>query len=270
MTWCSKAGLGLGLVLWGLANIEAKAQAVRTGPARVALLVGQDADVAHNLQDLAGVKLGDDKAVTLLERAAIDRVLREQKLSLSGLVDADTAVKAGKILAVDLLGVIDAAADAKQNLGLVVFDAASGVRLLDIGFTTSDLEEQARAAAGGVRAAAAKWRTGTKNLKTVCFLPVRNGDLPRHMDPFAEALGATLERQLLHHPGIATLERKRLEGVTREKGLAPDAATRELLASVLLVELEVARAADGKGVRATVVLRHHSGKELKKIAQGDG
>src|SRR5262249_35776866 len=111
-----------------------------------------------------------------------------------------------------------------------------------------------------------KWRAGMKNLKTVCFLPVRNADLPRHMDAFCETLSAMLERQLLQHPAITTLERKRLEGVTKEKALSQEAGTRELLASVLLVELEVGRARKSDGIRATALIRDNAGKELHKIS----
>src|SRR5207245_1684742 len=133
-------------------------------------------------------KLSEEKGLILLDRSATDRLLAEQKLSLSGLVDAGTAVRAGKILAVDLLGIVEASADAKQNLGLVVFDAATGIRLLDAGFGAPSADQQAREVAAGMRTAVEKWRIGTRHVKTVCFLPVRNADLPRHMDAFCEAI----------------------------------------------------------------------------------
>src|SRR5262249_22107444 len=128
-------------------------------------------------------------------------------------------------------------------------------------------DEQARETAAGVRSAVEKWRAGMKNLKTVCFLPVRNADLPRHMDAFCETLSAMLERRLLHHPAITTLERKRLEGGTKEKALSQEAGTRERLASFLLGELEVGRPRKSEGIRPTVLIRDNAGKELHKISQ---
>lgn len=243
---------------------ETLAQA-RTGPARIALLTSQNLEAARNLQDLSLAKLSTEPGIQLLERAAIERVLREQALSLSGLVDAGTAVKVGQLLAVDVLGIIDSAPAAKSSIGLVVFDAASGVRLADIVFSQTELEAQAAETAAVVRSALAKWRAGLRNVKTVCFLPVRNADLPRSMDEYCQALSASLERHLVQHPGFVTLERKRLEAVTQEKELSAAAATRALLASVLHVELEIGRVPQGPGVRAMLVVRSNGGDTLHKI-----
>ena len=43
----------------------------------------------------------------MLERQRVDRLLAEQGLSLGGLVDADRAVKVGKVLAADLLAIVE-------------------------------------------------------------------------------------------------------------------------------------------------------------------
>jgi WD40 repeat protein len=242
----------------------APAPAARTGPARLALLAPPGAEAARAVQALALAQLGGDKGVILLERDTVERLLREQKLSLAGLVSADTAVRAGKVLAADLLGVLEAVPGGKQAVGFTVFDAASGARLLDVTFTGTDPGLQARAAAAGARAAVKKWRAGPGGLKTVCFLPVRNADLPRGMDRFCEALAAALERQALEHPAVVTLERKRLDAVTKEKALAGGPAG-ALLASVFVVETEVGRAEDGVGLRATLTVRDAAGKVLHRV-----
>jgi WD40 repeat protein len=249
-------------------QVQPPATAVtRTGPARVAVMALGAGDAAHGVRDLALAQLADEKGVVLLERSAVDRLLREQKLALAGVVSADTAVQAGKVLAVDLLAVLETTPDQKQALGYTVFDTATGVRLFDAGFTLPDAALQAREAAAGVRAAVRKWRAGIGHLKTVCFLPVRNADLPRGMDAYCEALAVLLRRQLLHHPAVVTLERQRLDAVSREKGLAAEAAMRELLGSVLVVEMEVGRASGGAGVRATLTVRDSGGKLLHRVRQ---
>jgi len=235
-------------------------------PAKIALLASQDVDSARNVLDIALVKLGDDKGVMLLERAKVERLLQEQKLSLSGLVDANTAVKAGKILAVDLLAVVEYSNETKQNTGVMIFDVATGVKLADSGFPPGSVEPQAMHVAASVRSALARWRAGTKHLKTLCFLPVRNADLPRGRDLFCETMAAMLERDALAFEATAVLERKRLDLVNKEKTLAEDAATRELLASLAVVEMEVARGKQGKGIRVTLTLRDNAGKELQRIA----
>lgn len=238
---------------------------IRIGAARVAILSPQGAEAARNVQDLSLVALSDDRQITLLSRDVVEKLLKEQELSKSNLVEASSAVALGKILAVDLLAVIDAP-QGKQPLGFVVFDAANGVRLHDDGFTGDKLELQARTLATGVRQAAQKWRAGTKQLKTVCFMPVRNADLPRGYDVFAEALGTTLQRQLAQHPSVATLERQWLDSVNKEQTLTTEAAARELLASVLLVQLEVSRGDKGQGFRASVVIRDNAGKVLHQFS----
>src|ERR1019366_2981321 len=159
----------------------------------------------------------------------------------SGLVDANTAVKAGKILAVDLVAIVEYSTETKQNTGLIIFYVGSGVKLADSGFPADGLEPQAVHIAASVRSALAKWRAGAKHLKTLCFLPVRNADLPRSRDLFCETLAAMLERDVLGFAATAVLERKRLDLVNKEKTLAQEAATREVLASLVIVELEISR-----------------------------
>lgn len=235
------------------------------GPARVALLCSKEIDTARNVQDLALAKLGAADDIVLLDRSTVERLLGEQKLSLNGLVDASTAVKAGKILAVDLLAIVEYSSEAKQNTGFVILNAATGAKLADSGFTGKNLEPQALHMAAGVRAAAVKWRAGTQNIKTLCLLPARNADLPRSMDRFCETLGAALERDLLGFEGTALLERKRLDLVNKEKNLAAEAANRALLASLAVLELEVSRGKQGVGIRGVVIVRDNAGKELHRI-----
>src|SRR5262249_23619535 len=149
----------------------------------------------RNLLDLAVAKLSKAKEVQLLERAAIDRALAEQKLALAGLVDAATAARAGQLLGADLFAVLEASATDKQALGMVVYDAGTGVRLWDNTLSGNGLDEAAVSVAAGVRGAAAKWAAGLKKLKTVCFLAVRNADLPSDQNSFCQALAAILERR---------------------------------------------------------------------------
>jgi hypothetical protein len=238
---------------------------VRKGDARIALVAAHPLGAVRTLQDLALVRLSDEKGVVLLQRNAIEKILAEQKLTQSGLVEAKHAVQLGKVLAVDLIGVIDASLETREATGLVVFDAASGARLYDDEFPRDNLEEQLRAVAKGVQTAMAKWRAGYKHVKTVCVLPARNADLPRGMDSYCDALGATLERRLVHHPGIVTLERKWLDSVNQEKSLAAAAQMREVLASVLVVDVEIARGSAGTGLRGTVTLRDNAGKALHRF-----
>src|ERR1019366_156967 len=71
------------------AQTETPKSVTRAGAVKIALLTAAGVGEARNVLDVALVKLSDDKGLTLLERVIVDRALREQKLSLGGLVDAN-------------------------------------------------------------------------------------------------------------------------------------------------------------------------------------
>src|SRR5207244_4220275 len=73
---------------------------------RVALMNGEGSEQIANVVDLAHVALSREPELELLDRALIRRVLEEQKLSLSGVVDASQAIAVGKLLTVDLIAVV--------------------------------------------------------------------------------------------------------------------------------------------------------------------
>ncbi len=233
--------------------------------ARLALVSDGKTEAVRNILDLAQANLSSVKGVVLLDRAVIERIMAEQKLSLAGLVDAGTAVQAGKLLNVDLFAVAEAGPGGKDVLSLVVYDGVTGVKLWDNAVPDGGLERHANDIASGVRAAAAKWRIGPAKLATLSFMPVRNADLPSDKDAFCQALAGILERRLVNSGNLAVLERKRLEFVNQEKALLRTRAYEGLLASLVLVEMQVSRSAQADGVRVVVFLSDHRGKPMAKI-----
>src|SRR4051812_12914782 len=73
---------------------------------RVALVVGTRTEGVRAAIDLATVKVSGMAGVELLERAGVDRVLAEQKLTLAGLAEASKAISVGKLLSADLLAIV--------------------------------------------------------------------------------------------------------------------------------------------------------------------
>jgi hypothetical protein len=240
---------------------------------RVALVSdSSDAQVA-NVLDLATVKLGREKEIELVDRAAIARVLAEQNLSFSGAVDPNSVVSVGKLLSVDLFAVIDSvtqtnAASGKASrtaAGLVVFDARTGARLWDATLAADGVEKLAEAIADGVRAA--QHKQAAAGLPTICLMSVRNADLPRSLDGWCDSVGLLLERRLTAALGCVVLERERLDQVNRERSLPTGAGQQQqLLASLVLLELECSRGPDGKGLSASARLTDNSGKLLDAFA----
>jgi hypothetical protein len=254
--------MGKGIVALGLMFAAGFAQ----GATRVALVSPDRREPARNALALAEAKLSAARDVELLERTAIDKVLAEQKLTLAGVIDSNQAVAVGKLLGVDVFGVVETDPTGKEVLGLVVFDAATGVRLTDTALPADGANAAAEAVAGAVSGALRKRAAGPKQLCTVCLLGVRNADLPRDRDAFCEGLALILERRLLISPTIAVLERRRLEHVRQEKALPAEQPDKELLASVLLMELEVSRGRGPRELRVVLTVSDSKGKPLTRIA----
>jgi len=230
---------------------------------RIALVASQPQESVRTVVDLALAGLSANNDLELLERSAIERVLTEQKLSLSGLVDANRAVAAGKLLAVDLFAVVETAPGGKEALGLVVYDTKSGVRLGDVALPEGEANKVADGVAEEVRKAATKRADAAKKLRTVCLLGVRNADLPPVLNDFCDLVALMLERELVRSPTLAVLERRRLELVNRERGLPTRATPHALSASLVLLDLEVRRAP--QGLQATAFLTDGKGKALTRF-----
>ncbi|MBC8114710.1 MAG: hypothetical protein H7062_10060, partial [Candidatus Saccharimonas sp.] len=196
------------------------------GATRLAVVTSGGRSVVGSVASLVEARLTTVEEVEVLDRAEIDRVLAEQRLSLQGGVAAEQAVRAGRLLKCDLLVVIeqtpdlmkppgrdasrgnDPAApngirqrvppakegsapkdetreldvrpterpdygspaapsagvsagpplDAKPLLSLIVFDAATGLRLWDEALPSDTLDESVAAAVGGVQQAVRKQR----------------------------------------------------------------------------------------------------------------
>jgi hypothetical protein len=98
---------------------------------RVALVTTGGAESTSPAIALATAELNGVEDVQLVDRQSIQAVLQEQKLSLSGLIDAERMIQVGKLLKANLLAVVDTDQKGGQALGLVVFDAATGLRPWD-------------------------------------------------------------------------------------------------------------------------------------------
>src|SRR6185369_1173161 len=131
----------------------------------------------------------------------------------AGLVDAEHAVAAGKLMRVEMFAFVQSLDDENPPV-LTVFDAFNGARLVDVDLPAAagGGEAQADAIAAGVDRARSKL-VAPLHAKTICLLAVRNADLPRKSDGMCSAVAMLLERRLLDSNDVRLLERKRLEGI---------------------------------------------------------
>jgi hypothetical protein len=232
---------------------------------RVALVSTCGGGAGDDVLALAVAKLSADPGIVLVERAEVERILQEQKLTRCGLSGADQALAVGKLLGVDVFAALETYPDNQQILGLVVFDASSGVRLLDAVLPSGDTAHMGENVAVATQEACVKRAHANSKLRTVCVLSVRNAEFPRSMDSFCESVGQILERGLLGSASFSVSERERLEQVNKERSLLSDNASRDLLPSLTLLELEFSRSDESNGVKVTVLLTDSTGARLGKI-----
>ena len=82
----------------------------------MAVVTSGGRSVAGDVAALMEARLTTVEGVEVLDRAEIDRVLAEQRLSLQGGVAAGQAVRAGRLLKCDLLVVIDGKRSRRHSL----------------------------------------------------------------------------------------------------------------------------------------------------------
>ena len=259
----------LAFSLYTLAFLALPLSAQTNTPVRLALVGDSTAGGVAEVLDLATVKLSADPAVVLLDRENIRKVLAEHELSLAGALDANNVVSAGKLLSVDLFAVVDTITRTNQPggppapliAGLTVFNAQTGVRLWDATLSADGVDALAGQVADGVRAAQRK--RVTAGLPTLCLMSVRNADLPRSLDNWCDSVGLLLDRRLTASLNCAVLERQRLDQVNQERSVAPGAADQQLLASLVILELECGCGPEGQGRWATAQLADNTGKVLQ-------
>jgi hypothetical protein len=235
---------------------------------RVALVTTGDVEPSGPTIALVTAELSGVRDVQLVDRESIHAVLQEQKLSLSGVIEADRAIQLGKLLKVDVFAVVDADGKGGQPFGLTIFDANTGLRLWDAAIHGKPAE-LGKTIAVAVRAAVEKDRTLDHGLRLIGFLPVRNVDLPRDRDVFCDMVRLLVERQLTSSPAIAVLERTRLVEVNQERQLPTTQPGSELWASVAVVQLEIGHGPSGHGLRAAVTLSGNSGPMGKRNVDVD-
>lgn len=231
---------------------------------RVALVSTCERRSVENVMALAEAKLAQEDGLALVERAQIEKVLREQESC--ELFDGQRAVTVGRLLNAEIFAVVENYAAERQAVAFVAFDALTGVRLWDEVLPEEDAETTAHRIVLGVRMAAQKRSAVKGGLNTVCLLAVRNVDLPIEKDTVCQSVGMLVERQLLNSEAIAVLERKRLEFVNQERSLPLESFASGLFLSLITMDLEISRASPRGGMRASIVFSDAKGKQLDRVS----
>jgi hypothetical protein len=213
---------------------------------------------------LAG-KLLEDSSASWVERAEIDKVLKEQKLQAAfGPQGVGERVKLGKLLKADVLVMVRPAKDAKEPvLEVVVSETAGGLRLLHRAVPmTKNADEDVAALVAAAREGIRKH--GEKVTEVVAVPPFVSNDLGYEFEHLKGAFAKLAESVALDRKGIVVVELAEAEALARELALAAPGAGIERPSPLYLVG-EYRHA--GRGDQRTVTLKlrvERAGKVIGK------
>ncbi len=173
------------------------------------------------LVGLLEVKLAAEKQVTLLERAEIDKVLREQQLQL--LFSPEGAARraaVGQLLKADLLVLLRPADQKGKSRGLdvVVCETKAGLRLRVVTLAPTDKpDQQADQVSAVVEQALIKYRSPARQI--VAVPPFVSEDFLHDRDYLRYVYARTVDQVLVGLPGIVVVELEEARAIASELSL---------------------------------------------------
>src|SRR4051812_24300795 len=165
---------------------------------------------------LLEAKLFVDDSATWVERASIDKILKEQKLqAMFSPQGVGERVKLGKLLKADVLVMVRPVKGAETpTLEVIVSETASGLRLMRgavpaTGRTSDDVAALLAAVKGGIA------RHGEKIAEVVAVPPFVSNDLEFTHDYLKGALAKLAEAEALGRKGVVVVELAEAEALAK-------------------------------------------------------
>lgn len=217
-------------------------------------LIG-DSSKTQQVADMVLAELSNSDNVELLERSAIEKVLKEHKLQNSGLSSRQIPVIA-KILHTDIFAILSSAQAGKKTIpsSMRVFDARNGFCLLDTALPPK-IEECANFISNKLNNL-----PSSKSMKFVSILAVRNAGAPSRYRRQMAHIAMEIERRLIAIPDIAILERSELGLVNKERKI--NKKLFRLASSAYLLDLEFAPTDSADKIDLRIYILNSSGQEL--------
>jgi hypothetical protein len=199
--------------------------------------VGTATPVPPVFFELLQTSLLESGAVTLVERAELDRVLRERALVLSMSSARDSIVAAGALVAADAFALLEAGGASEEGTPLRVrlVDAHEGVKLSDTVVTLAKApDETARFVAKRLVQRLALSQPSSGEPTYVGVTGFASEEVSRRWDALAGPVGAGIEERLSSVPGVVLLERQELWTIAEERTLTEGLPERLRPAAVLI------------------------------------
>lgn len=205
--------------------------------------------------------MANDVGVGFLERANIETVLKERKLSASGLTSSNLA-ELGKLIHADLFAVITAKMGKKEEdilpSGLIIYDASNGFRLANIALPEKQ-EDCIGTVVEQMRKALEVKKHPEKQI-LMSLVTVRDAGVPERFKYQQAFIAADLERRLGGIPNVTLLERDYLENVNLERKLTEQMF--KLAPSARLLRLEFIPGSSPEIVNLTLRVTDAANNEL--------
>lgn len=197
-----------------------------------------------------------------LERQDVEKILKEQKLSLSGLSTKDM-LKLGELLDVELFAIL-LYPDNKSSVNLIVFNAQNGFRLIN-----ADLPGSIEKAAlqTGVLLEKAQKKINMRNPVLLSFFTLRDADVPSHFRDKLQSFTTSLERKLSTVHDVVILEREHLDTVCTERVLT--GRIYKLSPSAKLLRFEFAQGKSAQEINLILRITDPENKVLFRINKQD-
>ncbi|MBU0534295.1 MAG: CsgG/HfaB family protein [Candidatus Omnitrophica bacterium] len=180
------------------------------------------------------------KGLALVERAKIDSILKEQKLTASGLVERDNLLKLGQLIRADGFLLISIEEVPKENknklLRIRLIDTAHGLCFLDTFESWDDtkLKETTERITGNVSAMAPKLILPPDKAIPIGIVGIHRVELDERYQWLTRALPVMLSARLNKEPRIIMLEREDLKMLLDEKLLTKGQDTAFLNSAILI------------------------------------
>ncbi len=177
--------------------------------------------------DLAEAALAGDARITLVDREHLDKVLREQKLSLLASSTGGAArTQIGRLLGCDLLIIVRHDADAPAVARVVIADTRTGIRLVNVELPVKALSDAQKLPPELLTSALKRRAIG--NPIILAIPPFSNDDLVRQNQFLQTSLATVCEAVAAHHARILLVELDEARELAKENALTGRKAGRAL------------------------------------------
>lgn len=174
------------------------------------------------LISLLEVELSQKDGIRLLERTAIDKILEEQQLSATGLLDRNTTIKIGKLLRADAFIILSTESQSKESGDLIrvrVSETAHGLRLVDSfeQSKSSNPKETVERIVQKIKSVLNKINQPDEKLIPIGIVDIHRVQLGEQYKMLERTLPTMLSVRLSLEPQIIMLEREDLKVLLDEK-----------------------------------------------------